>query len=465
MVPFRCLAVAAALCYEVNAGPCRPYRGSTTVTESSGATLTYESSVLVDTTAQTPTSITHPSVETVSSSDISTSLAVATTNTWPDETVTNAVLSSTSGDETSAPRETTDAETSSLTTEQKETTTTQADNSSEDPSVTVSHRPSAGIETSSAETSSFETSSTVPSSIETTSAERTNFETTSAQLSTTSTTEETTTTSTASAEPQPTNYFLNGGFEIPDDSGAYTGAPSLLGRSVTVKTDSSHALSGTHYAELAYPIVGSTGAVAYTFRQTIAGLDPAKRYVYTYNWAPVNMVANPGTSPSLQFTSYVGNLLYEYNYRGEVSPADTYVKRNLVFGGTGSVMDNVQTRVTFNNLASGSVLFDDISIIEYDPPAKLISPKPNNKWCGLMGSPYGLSNKDKLLIYDPSISLEDCVQSCHQEPTCQVISYVPAFGNNIGRCWRYKVPREDIEFVENNGGMHYVYEPECFTFK
>lgn len=54
--------------------------------------------------------------------------------------------------------------------------------------------------------------------------------------------------SITSVEPQPTNYFINRGFEIPDDGGEYTGAPSLLGRSVIIETDSSHALSGTNYA-------------------------------------------------------------------------------------------------------------------------------------------------------------------------------------------------------------------------
>ncbi|CAF3444461.1 unnamed protein product [Fusarium graminearum] len=225
MVLFRCLAVAAALCHKVSAGPCRPHRDSTTTNEFSGATLAFESSVLVDTTAPTSTSITHSSVETVSSSYISTYLAVATMNTLLDEMVTSVTLSSRLGDEISILSEMTDAETPPSNAEQKETTTAQPNSSSEDPSVTASHQASAGTETSIAEINSFEIISTVPSSIETTTDETTKFETT--------------------IEPQPTNYFINRAFEIPDDGGEYTGALSLLGRSVIIKTDSSHALSGT----------------------------------------------------------------------------------------------------------------------------------------------------------------------------------------------------------------------------
>jgi hypothetical protein len=74
-------------------------------------------------------------------------------------------------------------------------------------------------------------------------------EITSVKSSTASAKEETTTTSTTSAESiQPTNYFLNGGFEIPNDVGEYTGTPSLLGRDVKVESDTIQALSGKHYA-------------------------------------------------------------------------------------------------------------------------------------------------------------------------------------------------------------------------
>lgn len=102
------------------------------------------------------------------------------------------------------------------------------------------------------------------------------------------------------------------------------------------------------------------------------------------------------------------NSLRMYNYKGKVSPEDTYVERKLVSGGNGTVWDNVQTQVKFNNIARSSVYFDDFSIVEYHPPAKLVSPTPDDKWCDLAGSPYTLDNKDKVLAYDVGISLQHC---------------------------------------------------------
>jgi hypothetical protein len=204
---------------------------------------------------------------------------------------------------------------------------------------------------------------------------------------------------------------------------------------------------------------------SYTFRQSVTGLDPAKRYAYTYNWATKDMMALNGLNAYLKFTTYIGNSAYELDYRGEIGPEDRYVKRKIVFGGNMATAPAfVQTRVQSVGLASGSIRFDDISIFEYDPPCILLSPTPENKWCGLKGSVYSTSKEDKAIGKEQSLSLEDCLQSCHLEPTCQVISYVQAVGNNVGRCWRFKVPREDIEYIANSGG-HNVYEPGCFSFK
>ncbi|EMT67879.1 hypothetical protein FOC4_g10000688 [Fusarium odoratissimum] len=492
MVHFRCLAVAVALCYEVNAGPCRPRSSSGIATTSSteltdnpaspsDTTLAYGSSVSTDPSSPASTSALFSSVEEVPSSDTSATSAAAITTVLLTETAVSLTLSNTpdfkpltTSATTLASYSTSDgtftsAETYSQTTEQTWTPTSHAASLSEDiSSVATSNQASAGTETSTAETTSYETS-TVGSSTgietrtKTINIETTTAEMTTAQESTASTTEEALTTTTTTAEPnEPTNYFINGGFEIPDESGEYTGAPSLLGRSVTIKTDSSKALSGSHYAEVAFPLVGS-GSAAYAIRQSIAGLDPAKRYAYTYNYAPADMVASGAPpNPIIKFTTMFGTKAYETDFSGEVSPQDSYVKRKIVFDGITSSF--VQTQVQFSGLNRGSVRFDDISIFEYDPPCTLVSPAPSDKWCSRKGSVYGASNQQKTIGLTQSLSLEDCAQSCHLEPTCQVISYVPTVGNNIGRCWRYKVPREDIEYVQNGGGQ-IAYEPGCFSFK
>ncbi|KAF4440786.1 hypothetical protein F53441_12194 [Fusarium austroafricanum] len=410
-----------------------------TLTRSSDTTLAYGSSASTDPSSPASTSALFSSVEEVPSSDTSTTGAAAPTSSNTPDFVSSTPSATTHASSTTSDSTTTSTETYSQITKETETSTSHAASLSEDTSsVTTSDQASAGIETSTVETST-------------------------AQESTASTTEAASTTTTTIAEPnEPTNYFLNGGFEVPDEGGEYTGAPSLLGNSVTIKTDSLKALSGSHYAEVAFPLVGP-GPTAYAIRQSIMDLDPAKRYAYTYNYAPADMVAsgNP-PNPIIKFTTSFGTKIYETDFRGEVSPLDSYVERKIVFDGF--TYDFVQTQVQFSGLNRGSVRFDDISIFEYDPPCTLISPTPSDKWCHLKGSVYSASNTAKRIGTVQSVSLEDCAQSCHLESTCQVISYVPVVGNNIGRCWRYKVPREDIEYF-NNGGGHSVYEPECFSFK
>jgi hypothetical protein len=214
------------------------------------------------------------------------------------------------------------------------------------------------------------------------------------------------------------------------------------------------------HSELALPPTGT-----YVFRQSLTGLDPTKRYAYTYNWATNDMIAFNEFNAYLKFSTYIGNSGYELDYRGEVGPEDRYVKRKIVFGGNTAIAAAlVQTRVQTVSITSGSIRFDDVSIFDYDPPCILLSPTPENKWCGLKGSVYSLTKEDKAIGKEQSLSLEDCVQSCHLEPTCQIISYVSIVGNNIGRCWRFKVPREDVEYIANSG-LHIVYEPGCFSFK
>ncbi|KAG5656073.1 hypothetical protein KAF25_001643 [Fusarium avenaceum] len=379
---------------------------------------------------------------TLAYSDTQTSDAALTTTIISSETAASLTTSdyqsptldqTTVIDSTALYITTTSTEASFTTTERNETPLPQITSSSRDIS---SDQTSAGAETSTAEI-------------------------TSTKSSTASTKEETTTTSTTSAEPiQPTNYFLNGGFEIPNDVGEYTGTPSLLGRDVQVKSDPIQARSGTHYAELALPPTGT-----FVFRQSLTGLDPTKRYAYTYNWATNNMIPFNEFNAYLKFTTYIGNSGYELDYRGEIGPENRYVKRKIVFGGnTATAAAMVQTRVQAVGITGGSIRFDDVSIFEYDPPCTLLNPTPENKWCGLKGSVYSLSKEDKAIGKEQSLSLEDCLQSCHLEPTCQIISYVAAVGNNIGRCWRFKVAKEDIEYVANSGG-HVVYEPGCFSFK
>ncbi|KAH7211387.1 hypothetical protein DER44DRAFT_658281 [Fusarium oxysporum] len=407
MVHFRCLAVAVALCYEVNAGPCRP--------RSSSGIATTPSTELTDNPASSIV-LSATSSDALGETTLSTVLGISTTTSLS----TSMVLSLDSA--ISRPSDTTLAYGSSVST---------------DPSSPAS---TSALFSSVEEVPSSDTSATSAAAITTA-----------------------LTTTTTTAEPnEPTNYFINGGFEIPDESGEYTGAPSLLGRSVTIKTDSSKALSGSHYAEVAFPLVGS-GSAAYAIRQSIADLDPAKRYAYTYNYAPADMVASGAPpNPIIKFTTLFGTKAYETDFSGAVSPQDSYVKRKIVFDGITSSF--VQTQVQFSGLNRGSVRFDDISIFEYDPPCTLVSPAPSDKWCSSKGSVYSASNQQKTIGLTQSLSLEDCAQSCHLEPTCQVISYVPTVGNNIGRCWRYKVPREDIEYVQNGGGQ-IVYEPGCFSFK
>lgn len=214
------------------------------------------------------------------------------------------------------------------------------------------------------------------------------------------------------------------------------------------------------HSELALPATGT-----FVFRQSLTGLDPAKRYAYTYNWATNDIITFNGFNADLKFTTYIGNSGYELDYRGEIDPENRYVKRKIVFGGnTATAAALVQTRVQAAGISSGSIRFDDVSIFEYDPPCILLNPTPENKWCGLRGSVYSATKADKAIGKDQSLSLEDCLQSCHLEPTCQIISYVSGIGNNLGRCWRLKVPREDIEYIANGGG-HIVYEPGCFSFK
>ncbi|KAJ4129016.1 hypothetical protein NW768_007545 [Fusarium equiseti] len=309
----------------------------------------------------------------------------------------------------------------------------------------------------------IEESSTVEtSSIETSTIEINIIETTTAKASTSTTEEPTTSTSVAKS----TGYFINGGFENPNDDGDYTGAPSLLGRSVTVKEDPSKALSGSRYAELAWPLVATGGSATYTFRQSVTGLDPTKRYAYTYNWAPVNPVMGISNNGYLKFTTYLGSTLYEFETRGEVSPTDQYIKRKIVFGGTPNMspVDYVQTRLQPTGLTSILVRFDDISIVEYDPPCTLVSEAPNDKWCGPKGSVYGVSYLERMTGLREPMSLEDCAERCNLDQECTMISYVPIVGYNTGQCFRFKVPREELDFVQNSGG-HYVYEMECFEFK
>ncbi|KIL86180.1 hypothetical protein FAVG1_10576 [Fusarium avenaceum] len=484
------LTVTVALCCEVSAGPCRPHSSSSiatasstvhtddlisstflstlgsvevetttilesitsisfrtslvvpsdsTLAKSSASTSVFDLSASIDPAA---TSAVFSSVTTVAYSDTQTSEAAPTTTITSSETAASPTTSdyqsptldqTTVTDSTALDITTTSTEASFTTTERNETPLSQITSSSRDVS---SDQTSAGAETSTAEI-------------------------TSAKSSTASTKEETTTTSTTSAEPiQPTNYFLNGGFEIPNDVGEYTGTPSILGRNVQVKSDPIQALSGTHYAELALPPTG-----AYVFRQSLTGLDPTKRYAYTYNWATNDIITFNEFNAYLQFTTYIGNFGYELEHMGEIGPENRFVKRKIVFGGnTATAAALVQTRVQAVGISSGSIRFDDVSIFEYDPPCTLLNPTPEDKWCGLKGGVYSLSKEGKTIGKEQSLSLEDCLQSCHLEPTCQIVSYLPGFRNNIGRCWRFKIPREDIEYLANGGGQ-VVYEPGCFSFK
>ncbi|KAI6774878.1 hypothetical protein HG530_001636 [Fusarium avenaceum] len=492
------LTVTVALCCEVSAGPCRPHSSSSiatsfstghtddltsstslstlssveleattvlesiatisfstslvvpsdsTLAKSSASTSADDLSVSIDPTALGSTSVVFSSVTTGAYSDTQTSDAAPTTTITSGET---AASPTTSDYQSSTLDQTTVTYSTAL-----DTTTTSTDASF--PTTEINETPLPQITSSSRDISSDQTSA---------GAETSTAEIASIKSSTASTKEETTTTSTTSAEPiQPTNYFVNGGFEIPNDAGEYTGTPSLLGRDVKVKSDPIQALSGTHYAELALPPTG-----AYVFRQSLTGLDPAKRYAYTYNWATNDMIAFNEFNAYLRFTTYIGNSAYELDFRGEIGPENRYVKRKIVFSGssfgrnTATAADVVQTRVQAISITSGSIRFDDVSIFEYDPPCVLLNPTPENKWCGLKGSAYSLNQEDKTIGKEQSLSLEDCLQSCHLEPTCQIISYVPAVGNNLGRCWRFKVPREDIKYIANTGG-HVVYEPGCFSFK
>jgi hypothetical protein len=217
------------------------------------------------------------------------------------------------------------------------------------------------------------------------------------------------------------------------------------------------------HSELLY--VSTGGTPPYAFRQPLTGLDPAKRYAYTYNWAPKDIViSNPGNA-YLKFTTYMGSGPIEFEVKGEVGSVDLYVKRKLVFGGlTAHAPEFVQTRIQFVGFSSVTILLDDISIYEYDPPCTLVSPAPSDKWCGTKGSTYSIYKPEKTIGTMQWTSLEDCALSCQQEPACELISYVRGNGNNNGQCYRMKVPREDVEFYENTGG-HYVYETECFSFK
>lgn len=49
------------------------------------------------------------------------------------------------------------------------------------------------------------------------------------------------------------------------------------------------------------------------------------------------------------------------------------------------------------------------------------------------------------------------MQGYRLEPTYHVISYITIVEKNTGRCWRFKILREDMDYVENSGG-HTVYQ-------
>ncbi|KAK7432257.1 hypothetical protein QQZ08_001202 [Neonectria magnoliae] len=296
-----------------------------------------------------------------------------------------------------------------------------------------------------------------------TSSTLTSKQTTASEDTTSSTTtqeESTTSTTTADAEPTETGFLINGGFEKMSVGGGYTGEPWTLGRGVTLVDNPAYAHSGRYsiVVTLPTPSTGTGGLWALT--QPISGLDKTKTYILTYWWAFSDVQDMGGGG--VKFTTYTSGGIAEDISRS-ATPANVYQKRVITFG-TNPADGQLRMRLSPSGplFKHAEIRFDDISIVEYDPPCTLVSPPVNGQLCGTYGSADGQTGPYQIGQSD-NIPFEDCALKCKVQDRCKLFSFFgPAYA---GSCNLYSGTKEQIGFVEKPKSIFTrpFYERECWV--